>query len=912
LLGSAVFLGLVIAGFVGTARYVRHRLLANLPAKLAANILRETDHPGVCHTVEGRTVYCIHAAKSFEHKDGKTTLHDVSIALYGKKGDRNDRIYGDDFEYDQNTGVVRATGLVHIDLQAASAKPAANPAGAAPDAGNVQGAPDAASAAKVLHVTTSGLVYMEKLGVAATSEYIEFQIGGMKGHAVGADYASDSGLLMLHSAVSMEGVAAGRPLKLTAATAEFDDRNRQTFLTQAKYESQGRTAEAEQATLHTRPDGTLARVEAQGKVTVGSNGATAVSQRADVALNAAGEPQSALLTGGVTYALDQPLRQMRGQADEATIAFDGQKDPQPRHAVFTGAVHMTERTRKTEAAKEPWSTRDLTAAKVDAVLAPLGPGHSQLQDAEATGNPHVTMVNNGSLASNSGEGTTELSADDLKAHMILARDAKQPPQLDTIAGRGHTVLHQVSADGRTEQLSTGDTLDAKFRPQARGSGTRPAAAAVRGAGSRVNQTGSTAGQQAADLLESAVQQGHFTMMRRVPAKPTGSKAGPKEDVQHVAAQRAAYDGDLRRMTLTGGVQLLETGSVLWANQVVLDEKTDDSEAVGAVKVSYMQDDSTQSGAGHAGTATEPTHILADRAERNHDTGVATFHGKPVRMWQGASQIQAPVIELSQKQNWLIARGEASTGGSAVQQAAQVHTVLASARSSGSVAGTGAAGSGKRSAAPGCANTPAKPGAASAGASARTPNVVRIASGGLKFSGISNQADFTGGFRADSADGSIRANAGTAYLKRSEETQSPTHPTPAGKDGSPGTPANGEAATNGAPAPAVLTLAGLQLERVVAAGHVDIQQPAFRATGERLVYTVGDQVFLLTGDGKTPPRAIDAKGTTTTAAALRFHSSCDDSGDVTVEALSAVPGEPAQRVQTDTRVGNDEKKQKGKQ
>jgi lipopolysaccharide export system protein LptA len=100
----------------------------------------------------------------------------------------------------------------------------------------------------------------------------------------------------------------------------------------------------------------------------------------------------------------------------------------------------------------------------------------------------------------------------------------------------------------------------------------------------------------------------------------------------------------------------------------------------------------------------------------------------------------------------------------------------------------------------------------------------------------------------------------------------------------------------------------RLERVVATGHVDIQQPAMRATGERLVYTASDQVFLLTGDAGTPPQATDAKGTTT-GAALRLHNSCDDSGGVTVEALSAVPGEPAQRVRTDSRISNDEKNEK---
>ena len=47
--------------------------------------------------------------------------------------------------------------------------------------------------------------------------------------------------------------------------------------------------------------------------------------------------------------------------------------------------------------------------------------------------------------------------------------------------------------------------------------------------------------------------------------------------------------------------------------------------------------------------------------------------------------------------------------------------------------------------------------------------------------------------------------------------------------------------------------------------------------------------------------------TTTGAALRLHNSCDDSGGVSVEALRAVPGEPAQRVRTDSRVSDDEKK-----
>jgi lipopolysaccharide export system protein LptA len=850
LLGSAVFLMVVIAAFIWSARYVRHRFLSGLPSKLGIDVKSDANGVTFSHSVEGRTVYTVHAAKKEEHTNGKIALHDVKVELFGRKGDRQDRIQGDEFEYDPKAGVLRAVGLVHIDLQATESGAAA--------AGE--------SDAKLLHVTTKGLVFLEKLGVAATSEYIEFQAGALKGHATGADYSSDSGMLMLHSAVSMSGIAGGRPVELTAATANYDQHNQEAFLTHAKYDSMGRVSEADQATLHRRPDGSLARVEAQGNVRVQANGATVVSQRADVELNAASQPHSALLTGGVLYTSDQSLRQMRGAANEATIGFSSQAKPQPEHAVFTGAVHMIERTRATEAVREPWSVRELTATKFEAALMATGAGKPQLRNAEATGSAHLTIVNNGSLASAAGEGRTELSGDDLKALLTPAGDGKQPPQLDTIAGRGHTVLHQVSVTG-VDQTSTGDTLDAKFRPK-----SAPAAK-----GRPVTRS---AGKLSAETLWSAVQQGHVTVTRRVPAQ-SGVKAGsnPHDDLQHAVAERAAYDGELDRITLTGGVQVTDVGnnSMLWANQLVLDRRTGDSHAVGAVKVDY---DSAQAGGRPAvpkggAQQPEPTHILADRAELEHATSIATFYGKPVRLWQGGSQVQAPEIEISREQKRLIARGGGSTGWSAAAQAAQVHTVLVSAGVKPGAPGA----AGKGTAGP-CAT--GKAGAGKAGAAAGAPEAVRIASGGLIYSDILRQADFTGGVRADTTDATIRANQVTAYLQQA------------------GAPAQaGEAGT------AILPSLAGNLEQVVATGHVDVARPGKQATGERLVYTASDRVFLLTGDGKVLPKAVDGQGTTT-GAALRFNA-CDDS----VEALDEVPGSPTQRVRTNARVSDDRKKEKAK-
>jgi len=872
LLGGAGFLVLVIAAFLGSAHYLRHHLRVVLPEKLAANVKVDSTGVSWCDTVGSRTVYCIHAAKELEHADEKYVLHDVSIALYGEKQDRNDRIYGDEFEYDKKAGVVRATGLVHIDLQAAGA-----------------GGHTSATSAKVLHVTTSGLVYLEKLGVAATNEYVEFQSGAITGHATGADYSRDSGVLTMHSAVSMSGGPGKRAMVVTAATANFDNLHQEAFLTNARYVAQGQTVEAQRAKLHRRPDGTLARVEAEGNVTIEANGGTAVSERADVALNAAGQPQSAVLSGGVRYTSGKPLLQRSGQADGATIDFDAQG--QAKYAVFTGAVHLSERTRATEAAKEPWSTRDLTAAKVEAALVPVSAGRAgnkasagaaQVSDVEAIGGARLAVVNNGTLAHAHGRATTELSADDLKAHLIAAKNAKQAPWLDTVVGRGNTMLHQARANG-VDQTCSGETLDAKFRGE--------------GSGRASSANGKAKQSEDVDDVQSAVQLGHVTMTRRAPAKSRGSLGGAtggsalgQQEVEHATAQRVAFDGDLDRVTLSDGVQVSDQTSVLWADQVVMYRTSGDAHANGSVKVSYLARAGGNQPSGLRGTApgatapestlqsatpVEPTHVVAASADMVRATNGATFYGKPARLWQGGSQVQAPVIQLQgveQSGTWALSKLIAH--GDATGPAGQVRTILVHAaglQPNPDKLGTAKPRPAKTGKPLSCSaqSESTKP---SAEKSQRLPRVVRITSGQLIYTGDLRQAEFTGDVRAETLDGTIHAAQATVYLQ-----------------------------------PDAKGIAG-KVERMIATGQIQIDQPGLRATGGRLVYTAADGLFVLTGDGKSPPKLVDSECGTITGAALQFHT-----GDESVEVTSVEPGGAAsgQRLRTETPVGKDATIGKGK-
>src|SRR5271165_6949094 len=96
----AVLLVVVILLFFGVARYERRRLAHDLPAKLGIEIQSSSEGITFSKSDKGRTLFTLHASKVVQYKGaGRATLHDVSIMLYGKQGNRVDRISGSDFEY---------------------------------------------------------------------------------------------------------------------------------------------------------------------------------------------------------------------------------------------------------------------------------------------------------------------------------------------------------------------------------------------------------------------------------------------------------------------------------------------------------------------------------------------------------------------------------------------------------------------------------------------------------------------------------------------------------------------------------------------------------------------------------------------------------------------------------------------
>jgi lipopolysaccharide export system protein LptA len=96
------------------------------------------------------------------------------------------------------------------------------------------------------------------------------------------------------------------------------------------------------------------------------------------------------------------------------------------------------------------------------------------------------------------------------------------------------------------------------------------------------------------------------------------------------------------------------------------------------------------------------------------------------------------------------------------------------------------------------------------------------------------------------------------------------------------------------------LMGGNVERIVSTGHIEMEQPGRRATGEQVVYTASDGMFVLTGTAAVLPKVVDEQRGTVTGTSLRFHT-----GDDNIVVSNRGDSGAGQRVRTETRVKNKE-------
>jgi lipopolysaccharide export system protein LptA len=496
---------------------------------------------------------------------------------------------------------------------------------------------------KRIRVTTSGLTFLQKLGIAATDQPLQIVYGEMRGSATGADYESDTGVLKLHSAVEMNGTQNRQAVHVRAAAAEMDRASQRATLRLAHLATDTSAASGDLMVVGLARTGGIENVHAEGHATLESKGGmTAQSPRMDAGMSSTGKLHEVLMQGGVHFANEVGAT---GNANRAVVHFDPAGNA--ISADFEGDVQLDQVAGAAH--------RSVTAAHVLASLGNDATGHTALRGATATGSAFVRASE--TVAGKAGQPqTTQVTT--LRASTLHALTAQRDgvTYVSEITGNGSTQLVQDDGAG-TVRTSSGDDLHATLTaPTALAKDRRDATGSKSGSATSNAAKSGPAGQ-----VQAAVQTGHVVVTQRSPAKGT-QPAGETR----ATATRAEFDNATGGLVLTGSPQVTSPVMQLAADRIALQQGSGEAEATGSVRGVYV----AASGSSAMGDRSEdkrpadPVHLLADHATIS-GAGAATklfgTTGKLARMWSSSAQIEAPVIETDRATGKLFAHAVGSGG-----------------------------------------------------------------------------------------------------------------------------------------------------------------------------------------------------------------------------------------------------------
>src|ERR1700761_2570984 len=353
LLAGALLLVGVVVVLLSYGRYRAVQAWKQIVKRSGATITHESDGVTWSQAVRGKQVFTLHGKRVIPHGDGKYTLEDGMLVLYGPNGQATDRISGAQFEYDEKEGVAHAAGVVDMDIEppaGLSPQRVNSPGTAGSTANNANAARGGqGEAPQAIHVRTSGLTYVKKLGVAATDQEVEIEYAGMHGWAKGAEFDTGQSVVHLLADVRAEGVLrgpagavgdrGGTPATLTATKADLNRDENVINLTGPVVRTGGRTGSAAAAVLHLRKDGSLDVVDASGGVTLKQDTRTITAATLHAAMNERSQMQHAELGGGVALLDTNAERPTHAMANTAKITCDAAG--YPTNAVMDGAVALT-------------------------------------------------------------------------------------------------------------------------------------------------------------------------------------------------------------------------------------------------------------------------------------------------------------------------------------------------------------------------------------------------------------------------------------------------------------------------------------------------------------------------------------------------------------------------------------------
>jgi len=567
---------------------------------------------------------------------------------------------------------------------------------------------------------------------------------------------------------------------------------------------------------------------------------TLQSEQAIFFLGPQNEVERIMAAGNVNAeTTQQKTDQLRARSDAAELLLTG-KQNLLRTATLTGSVHV-----------ERIGSQPMQGDAGRVILDFLG--QNQLQKVHAVDGVRLSQH---SLNVNSSTASAPPEDFDITAPIIdfFVAEGRRLDHAETSGAAQITIspthnLHSASAPASAQRtVITAGRFDAKFSETPEGSSRvtsihgAPNAKIVNLALGLPDRVSTSHELDAAFLPEggiaSIVQQGSVAYTDGL---------SPEKRTQ-AWAEKALYTPADGILLLTGSPRVSDGGMTTTANTIRINRVTDDAFAEGSVKSTYSDLKEQPSGALLASSS--PIHVTAATMTAHNSPAVALYEGN-ARLWQDADIVEAPSIQFDRDRRFLVAQGTAEH---------PVSTVLVQGKLVQPVKAPSSEAQPKKS-------QPEKT-APSGEYKANTKSQekfdkdtpVTITSARLTYSDADRRAHYDGGVTARGSGFEATSNELDAYLvPRNQTTNSQSLSGPS------------------------------RLDRMVAQGHVIIQQPGRRADGQTLIYTASDDKFVLTGG---PPSIFDAERGKITGVSLTFFR-----GDDRV----LVEGEASTPVVTQTRV-----------
>ncbi len=616
----AAVLVIAVIGFYSYARHKVNSEIQKIPEKLGVDVQQSANGFKITKSEGGHMLFSLSAASAVQFKGGsKAQLKDARIIVYNHgKGtadpatDIYDQIYGKQFDYDHETGEVKADGEVLIDLQAKGAPP--------DDPATTTASPGA------LHLKTSGLSFNEKTGLADTDQTIEFALPQGNGSAVGATYDSKLMTIHLKSDVRLHTVPTSSAEKksgavtITAKNADIFDSPREAILSDVHLEDaqQPRKMTAGRLTIRLRDDNTIEKAMAvdsvSGHVKDANGGTTSVqASQADLAFGATNNLKSAVLSGALKMDSQGAKGDMRASAGRAELEFGPKTQLTKVHA--TQAVTMSN-----SGGQGQQDGFELHSAGVDFFLKP-----GNLLDRAVTSGAAEVVLDSKTTTAQKTAAHTVATADKFEAKFASSASAKN--KLESVHGIGNTKVTS-SSEGNADRITIGNDLLVKFDTKSGG-------------------------------VASVAQSGDFKYV---------------EAERNASAERAMFDMAADQLSLSGSPRMEDKaqGFAMSADSMRMNRKSGNVDADGEVKATYTQAKTTKNPnvAGAMFSGSEPVHATSQKMTASKTSGIAVFSGK-ARLWQGANVVEAPQISFNKDQRSL--RAESPNASANQVQTAFVQT-----------------------------------------------------------------------------------------------------------------------------------------------------------------------------------------------------------------------------------------------